>query len=191
MLERPAADALEFSPGVDWSRGGGASIRRLVRHDFAELGEPDTLLSRGVGAGEFEDLLVQSLLLGLPHSYSQHLARQNATAAPANVRRAEEFLRANAEETVTIEKIAQAAGCSVRALQLAFRRFRHITPMEALRHIRLAQAREEIGRSDPSQSVIEIAAKFGFTNQGRFANQYKRAFGEYPSEALRRRTLRI
>ena len=100
---------------------------------------------------------------------------------------AEEFLRANAEEAVTIEAVADAAGCSVRALQLAFRRFRNITPMEALRRIRLERAQEEIARGDSSQSVIEIAAKFGFTNPGRFSEQYKRAFGELPSDALRRR----
>jgi AraC-like DNA-binding protein len=190
MLERPAGNALEFSP-IDWSRGGGASVRRLVRHLFAEMDKPDALLTRGIGAGEFEDLFVQSLLLGLPHSYSERLGRQNATAAPGNVRRAEEFLRANAEEMVTIEKVAQAAGCSIRALQLAFRRFRNITPMGALHRIRLQQAREETAQSDGAQSVIEIAAKFGFTNPGRFAGQYKRAFGEHPSEALRRRALRL
>jgi transcriptional regulator GlxA family with amidase domain len=103
------------------------------------------------------------------------------------VKRAEEFFRANAAEAVTIEMVAQAAGCSVRALQLAFRQFRNITPMEALRRIRLEQAREEIARPDRSRSVIEVAAKFGFTNPGRFSDQYKRAFGQLPSEALRRR----
>jgi AraC-like DNA-binding protein len=190
MLERPAGDALEFSP-IDWSRDAGASVGRLVRHVFAEMGEPDSLLARGIGVGEFKDLFVQSLLLGLPHSYSERLGRLNAMAAPGNVRRAEEFLRANAEETVSIEKVAQAAGCSVRALQLAFRRFRKTTPMEALRRVRLEQAREDIVRPDGSRSVIEVAAKFGFANPGRFASQYKRAFGEYPLEALGRRSLRL
>jgi transcriptional regulator GlxA family with amidase domain len=107
------------------------------------------------------------------------------------VRRAEEFLRASAEKTVTIENVAQAAGCSVRALQLAFRRYRNITPMEALRHIRLEQARAETLMADGSQSVIEIAMKFGFCHPGRFANQYKLLFGEYPSEVLRRRAPRV
>jgi transcriptional regulator GlxA family with amidase domain len=99
-------------------------------------------------------------------------------------------MRANAEEVVTIEQLAQSAGCSIRALQLAFRRFRNITPMEALRRIRLEQARQDIVRPDGSQSVIDAAAKFGFANPGRFASQYKHAFGEYPSQALHRRSLR-
>jgi AraC-like DNA-binding protein len=186
MLERPAGNALEFSSRLAWTGGGAASLHRLVRHLFAELADPASLLARGIGARQFEDLLVQSLLLGLPHSHANALLRQKA-AAPANVRRAEEFLRANAEEAVTIAEIAQAAGCSIRALQVAFRRFRNTTPMEALRHMRLEQAHAEIIRADGPLSVIEIAAKYGFANPGRFANQYKRAFGEYPSQVLRAR----
>ncbi len=112
-------------------------------------------------------------------------------AAPRNLRRAEEFLRANAQEAVTLEQIASAAGCSIRALQLTFRRFRNLTPMEALRRARLEQAHNEILKSDGSRSVISVAAKYGFANPGRFANQYKRAFGEYPSEALRARAARL
>jgi AraC-like DNA-binding protein len=189
ILERPIGDTVQFSNDIDWSRGGGASIRRLVCHVFAELSEPASLLGRGIGAAEFEGLLVQSLLLGLPHNYSARLGRQKAAAAPRNVWRAEEFLRANAKEPVTIKAVAQSAGCSVRALQLAFRRFRKTTPMEALRRIRLEEARQDIARLGGSQSVIEVAAKFGFSNPSRFASQYKRAFGEYPSEALHKRSL--
>ena len=43
--------------------------------------------------------------------------------------------------TVTIAAIPSAAGCSVRALQIAFRRFRGTTPMSALQRIRLEEAR--------------------------------------------------
>jgi transcriptional regulator GlxA family with amidase domain len=154
---------------------------------FAELAESDTLLANETAIRSFQEHLLLCLLLGLPHSHSERLSRQQTAAAPANVRRAEEFLRANAEEAVTIEMVSQAAGCSVRALQLAFRRFRNTTPMEALRHIRLWQAREEIARSRGSQSVLDVALKFAFANPGRFAGHYKRAFGELPSATARRR----
>ncbi len=187
VLERPIATPLEFTPGAEWVRGNGASIRRLVLHVFAELSDPDSLLSAGIGAQQFEELLARSLLLGLPHSHANALLGLKAMAAPGNVRRAEEFLRANAEQAVTLEQIANVAGCSIRALQLAFRRFRNTTPMEALRRARLEQAHNEILKSDGLPSVISVAAKYGFANPGRFANQYKRAFGEYPSEALRAR----
>ncbi|MCP3470140.1 helix-turn-helix transcriptional regulator [Bradyrhizobium sp. CCGUVB1N3] len=90
-------------------------------------------------------------------------------------------MRGKADEPLTAEDIANAAGCSSRALQAAFRRFRGTSPMAALRRIRLELAHEAIMRSDGSISIAEIATRYGFTNSGRFATQYQRAFGAFPS----------
>ena len=65
------------------------------------------------------------------------------------------------------------------------------SPMETLRRIRLAQAHQAIMQSDGSQSVSEIAARYGFSNAGRFANLYRRTFGEYPSDSVRNGIPRI
>ena len=187
LLDGEQIGSFAFRPTFDTTRCPGTTVRRLIDWLFAELAESDTLLANETAIRSFQEHLLLCLLLGLPHSHSERLSRQQTAAAPANVRRAEEFLRAQAEEAVTIEMVAQAAGCSVRALQLAFRRFRNTTPLEALRHIRLERAREEIARSGRSQSVLDVALKFGFANPGRFAGQYKRAFGESPSATARRR----
>lgn len=119
LLDRPVGGPLEFAGGIDWTRGSGASLRRLIFHLFVELDDPASLLARGIGARQFEELLVQSLLLGLPHSHLNALQRQRAMAAPANVRRAEEFLRANVEEAISLEDCRQ--GCGVQRPGLAAR----------------------------------------------------------------------
>jgi transcriptional regulator GlxA family with amidase domain len=80
--------------------------------------------------------------------------------------------------------IASAAGCSVRALQLAFHRFRGATPMAALQRIRLEAAREEMLCVERAQSLARIAAEYGFSNPSRFAQLFRRTYGAYPSEAL-------
>src|SRR5215831_4961691 len=147
LLDGEQIGSFAFRPTFDTTRCPGTTIRRMIDWLFAELAEGDTLLANQTAIRSFQEHLLLCLLLGLPHSHSERLLRQRTAAAPANVKRAEEFLRANAEEAVTIETVAQAAGCSVRALQLAFRRFRNTTPMEALRHIRLEQARAEIARA--------------------------------------------
>jgi transcriptional regulator GlxA family with amidase domain len=128
--------------------------------------------------------------MGLSHSHSALLHRRNSAAAPGNIRRAEEFIRSNAHEAITVESIAQAAGCSIRALQLGFRRFRNTTPLAALRQARLERARNEIMGSDGSLSVLSVAARHGFGNPGRFSDSYRQAFGEYPSETVRARAPR-
>jgi transcriptional regulator GlxA family with amidase domain len=152
---------------------------------FTELEHSDSLLTNNITIGSFEEHLALCLLLGLPHSRSERLLQQRAAAAPANVKRAEEFMRANAREPLTIETIGNAAGCSIRALQLAFRHFRGITPMAALQRLRLAAARAAIMRIEPGQTLARIAAEHGFSNPSRFAQLFRRTYGAYPSEALR------
>jgi transcriptional regulator GlxA family with amidase domain len=99
------------------------------------------------------------------------------------VRRVEELFRRKAKVSVTLAEAAACAGCSVRALQLAFRRGRGMTPMAALRRIRLEAARAAL--ADGPASVRATAAAYRFSNSGRFARLFKEAFGHSPSELRR------
>jgi AraC-like DNA-binding protein len=188
LLDGEQVGSVAFQPVFDATRGAGATIRRMLDFLFAELAQSDSLLANEIAIRSFEEHLALSLLLGLRHSYFDRLLRQRTAAAPANVKRAEEFMRANAREPLTIEAVANAGGCSVRSLQLAFRRFRGTTPMAALQRIRLEAARAEILRIDQAQSLTRIAAEHGFSNASRFAQQFRRTYGAYPSEAFRTRT---
>ena len=187
LLDGRRLGSLEFRPVFDATRGAGATIRRMINSLFAELARSDSLLANEIAIRSFEEHLTLCLLLGLPHSHSEQVSQQQTPAAPANVNRAEKFMYANACEPLTIEAIANAAGCSVRALQLAFRRFRGTTPITALQRIRLEAARAEMLRVERGQSLARIAAEYGFSNPSRFAQLFRRAYGAYPSEVLRTR----
>lgn len=187
LLDEAEVGDIDFDATVDCRTGAGASLRRLTEFLFTELAQADSLLANRLVAVPAEELLVQSILTGLSHSRSAQLRGQAFSAAPRNIRRAEEFIRAHADEAITVERIARAAGCSIRALQIGFRRFRNMTPMSAVRRARLARARNEILHSDGSCSVIDVAMRHGFGNAGRFSDIYRQTFGEYPSETLRAR----
>lgn len=187
LLDGPRVATVAFQPVFDQTRGAGATIRRMVEYLFAELAQSDSLLANEIAMRSFEDHLAFALLLGLPHQYSVGLQRQRTATAPGNVKRAEAFMRANAALPLTIAEIADAAGCGVRALQIAFHRFRGTTPMRALRQARLEQARQEMLRPGRSQSLARIAALYGFSNPTRFARLFQRSYGLYPSEMLRSR----
>jgi transcriptional regulator GlxA family with amidase domain len=189
LLNASDVGDIDFDTTIDCRNGAGASLRRVTEFLFSELAQPDSLFANPISAATAEELLVQSILMGLSHNRSILLRRENSAAAPGNIRRAEEFIRAHADQAITVERVARAAGCSVRALQLGFRRFRNTTPMAALRQARLERARDEIARSDGSRSVIDVAARHGFGNAGRFSDIYRQAYGEYPSETLRARSL--
>ena len=52
--------------------------------------------------------------------------------------------------------------------------------------MRLTAARVELQKSDGSASISEIASRCGLTHLGRFATEYRTAFGELPSATRRR-----
>ena len=185
LLDGQKIKSFAFRPAFDQRRGPGATIRNMLDFLFVELERSDSLLANEIATRTFEDNLALCLLLGLPHSHTERLQQQSAAAAPGNVKRAEEFMRANAGAPLTIAEIAQAAGCSIRSLQTAFQRFRGATPMAALRRIRLEEARTEMLRAGHSESIAQIAAGHGFSTPSRFAQLFRRTYGVYPSEALR------
>jgi AraC-like DNA-binding protein len=63
------------------------------------------------------------------------------------------------------------------------------TPLAYLRSVRMERAHRELQSADQSEgvSVAGVAAKWGFTHLGRFAIDYRRRFGIYPSQTLRGR----
>jgi AraC-like DNA-binding protein len=187
VLDGQQVGSIAFQPVFDQTRGAGATIRRLSDFLFAELQHSDTLLTNEIVIRSFEENLALCLLLGLPHNYSERLQRQKAAAAPGNVRRAEAFMEANASMPLSIAEIAEAAGCGVRALQIAFHRFRGTTPMRVLQQARLEQARTEMLRPGQTQSLARIAAEHGFSSPTQFARFFRRKYGVYPSELLRER----
>jgi AraC-like DNA-binding protein len=191
LLDGQKVESLAFQPMFDQTRGAGATIRRMFNFLFAELEHSDTLLMNEIAIRSWEENLTLCLLLGLPHNYTERLQGQKAAAAPGNVRRAEAFMRANAGTPLTIAEIAEAAGCGVRALQIAFHRFRGATPMRVLQQARLEQARTEMLRAGQTASLARIAAEYGFSSPTRFAQSFRRKYGLYPSEMLRERRLTL
>jgi AraC-like DNA-binding protein len=186
LLEKPAGDDLEFDPFIDWNSSPGASLKRLIQLLTEELASPHAFASSAIACEAFTDLLLYTLLKSQPNTYSLRLARPAGFALPGMIRRAEEFIRSRAGQPIALHEVANAAGCSVRNLQLGFRKFRDMTPAAAIRQARLEAARRVLTFGEDAGSVIEVAYQFGFTNPGRFSGLYKAAFGVSPAEVLRK-----
>jgi AraC-binding-like domain len=83
-----------------------------------------------------EQLLMTLFLCGHQHNYSHLLEQDPPDPALWQVRRAEEYIEANAERTVTLEEIAQVAGVSYCSLSAAFGRLRGYSPLEFVAQVR-------------------------------------------------------
>jgi len=105
---------------------------------------------------------------------------------PGDVLRALRWLREHLSETIELDVLADAAGVRPRTLETHFRIFLGTTPLGWARRMRLALARQEFIRRGQRTTVTAVALNSGFTQLGRFAAEYRRAFGELPSATVAR-----
>jgi transcriptional regulator GlxA family with amidase domain len=89
-------------------------------------------------------------------------------------------------EPLHIPFLCRRCGVTQRTLRKAFKTICGTTPYRYLRVQRLHAAREALLHATPAETVTSIATDCGFWELGRFSVEYRAAFGERPSETLRR-----
>ncbi|GAB7046778.1 AraC family transcriptional regulator [Catenuloplanes indicus] len=154
----------------------------------ALMDHPASPLSSPLLAEDLARTVATAALHVFPNTtLDQHRTPGPGDVAPAAIRRAVAHIDANAHLPIQLSEIAAAAGISARALQYGFRRHLDMTPLEYLRRVRLDLARRDLQRADPARgaTVRAIAVRWGFGNTGRFAADYRAAYGVLPGETLR------
>ena len=99
------------------------------------------------------------------------------------VKHAREFLAHSPDSNMTVESLCLRLGVSRRTLQYCFQELLGISPVAFLRAQRLNGVRHMLKEVS---SVTEAATTWGFWHFGHFSQEYKKLFGEKPSETLRR-----
>lgn len=103
------------------------------------------------------------------------------------LQRAERFMYANMRHEIYMSALCNAAGVSERALRYAFDDLLGISPMRYLTMLRLSTACRNLALSDANRrSVKSVALSCGLWDLSRFADSYRRVFGELPHETLMR-----
>jgi transcriptional regulator GlxA family with amidase domain len=119
--------------------------------------------------------------------------RQGSTCAIGSrrdvVERAEAYLRSHLGTPVPCSELCRIVGLSERGLRSAFYRVRGMSPKQYMLANNLLHARHALCTAPAgSATVTRVATTYGFYELGRFAATYREAFGEAPSETLRRRS---
>ena len=105
---------------------------------------------------------------------------------PVLLRRAMEFMDANARNDIALSDIAEAVHVTPRAVQYMFRRHLETSPLQYLRRLRLHYAHQELVAADREhETVTSIAARWGFAHSGRFSVLYRQTYGQSPHTTLR------
>jgi AraC family ethanolamine operon transcriptional activator len=104
----------------------------------------------------------------------------------AVARRAEEYMEAHLHLPRTVREICAAIDVSERTLEYAFREQFGLGPLAYYKARRLNAVREQLKRAKPEATAIHaVACRWGFRHTGGFAADYRRQFGELPSQTVR------
>lgn len=189
LLQAPVHDALVFDLGVPLDDPALAALLQFIAYLRSSLDAGSALAPGSLLAQHAEAYLLTSLLLSAPHNHSAALAGQaQRSLLPRSVRRAQDYMAGHADQVLTLAAVCNAAGCSARSLQQAFRQHLGQGPMDFLRDLRLDRVRAELLSAEAS--VRATAERYGFLHLGHFAAQYRSRFGERPSDTLARRPAR-
>jgi AraC-like DNA-binding protein len=182
LIGIPISQTIAFATPTDPNRPELRRLRQLIGYFFSELDRDDSRLSEPAFV-ELEQTLLVSFLHANRHNFSHVLERDLRRSAPWQVRRAEEFIEANTEPAAHRRSDLGRDRCRhaqpARGLPRGARLFTH-----GVRQARLMKAREMLMRPAETTSVAAVAFACGFDNPGHFSGNYRRAFGELPSQTL-------
>jgi AraC-like DNA-binding protein len=182
------ASAVSFTP-TPLQTDRCPSLAQLFDLILRDLDTASSTIGSRPGEAPAEALFAAMLLRQVPNDHAAILQRPASRAAPYYVKRAEEFAQLHAHRPIRLDDLVAVSGVSARALFAGFRRFRGMGPMAYLKGIRLDRVRESLAAADGANTVSAAARAVGFTHMGNFAKDYRRRFGETPSQTLRRTRL--
>lgn len=103
------------------------------------------------------------------------------------VKQAEDYIQTHLEKSITLMDLCEALYTTEHPLTYCFREVFGTTPIAYLKALRLQAVRKQLWLAAPTTAVIgEIAKQYGFWSLGHFSRDYKKMFGELPSQTLKR-----
>lgn len=183
-LDRQVTSPMPLAASFPTGTGRGRSWAAMVRQLLADMRGHNPLIARPQIAKQWRDLLISGLALTVEHPFSN----EPAARRPRTVKRALDAIQERPGHPFTAGDLAAIAGVGVRVLQDAFKQHVGMSPMTYLRRFRLDGVHRELSNGDPWRTTVsDVAARWGFAHLGRFAGDYRRRFGESPSQTLRDR----
>ncbi len=157
-------------------------LRRLCQEVAVRAAANPRVLRDTALASALERRLVKVLLSEFERPREPDAQSPSRTLA----RKAEAWLRQNLAEPPTIAALCGALRASERTLHGAFREHLGTTPKAYVKILRLNAARQDLLRGLQKTRVTDVALDWGFLHFGWFSQDYRRLFGEAPSQTLHR-----
>jgi AraC family transcriptional regulator, ethanolamine operon transcriptional activator len=167
----------------------GHRERDALEHTLRSLFEtPGLLIDREQARNALRDVLLNAIASNCVAGLPPPAASITYVDRHRLVKRVRDFALAHQDEPLSIPQLCLAFHISRRTLQYAFQDVCGISPGAYLRILRLNGVRRALRAPERRfLDVQDLAAQWGFWHPSQFACDYKKLFGERPSDTLRRR----
>lgn len=192
MLSREIAarlnrDPTEFADRRFILRIGRPQVGKLIGIVAESFRASETIRISSLASPNLEELqtTVVEKVVSVLTANQDHLIRESRSTRSVGqiLLRTRAYFDATVEAPISLGNLCRAVGVGQRRLQLAFAEGLGISPMRYLKLRRLNAVHEQLMKTAPNPPLIkQVARRAGFTHMGKFAQDYKKVFGECPSQ---------
>ena len=177
---------LDFAPGLNRESPEGERFQRAIDFAIHELRGNPTAIDNPIVRRQLDELILGGILALPGEHHSLINLSSKGSVGLTVVRCAEEFMEANAGDPIVMSDVAKECGCSRTKLFEAFKKERGWTPLQFLVRRRMERARRLLLRPNQRSTVATVSLDCGYPNFSRFAQEYRKIYGETPSMTLNR-----
>jgi len=163
----------------------GRAFWRHLNFVWSEICSGGVFLKSHTASKEVEATSAALLLLAFDNGAicsGDHLPSRTSNSV---LETAEAYIHSHIGEEITLADLVTMTETSASSLLRVFRTHRGISPMKYVKQIRMESAQRALLAAEwGTTTVTAVAMDHGFFQLGRFSADYRRAFGELPSETL-------
>ena len=131
--------------------------------------------------GPYREIILKKLLKVFPSNW---LCQENGAFCTPSLSKMIRYIEQNVHRNIDIEELSSVSNMSVRSIYNAFSKTFATTPKCYIKQLKFQKLREDLLQGK-CRNVTEIALDYGFSHLGRFSSDYRKTFGELPSETMR------
>lgn len=121
--------------------------------------------------------------------FSNNIQIPTEEQAPHCFSAIDSYIADHIRDDLSIDDLATLSRVSQRTLYNIFARHKSVTPMHYIKQQKLMHVHKMLQDGEGGcRNVTEVALDFGFMHLGRFSSEYRKMFGELPSETLKKRS---
>lgn len=152
-------------------------IRILVKF-VTQQAKLDENLINGLVEEKLIELLINCLLIAFPDKQHKLISRSKSAIIV-------DYIHENLSEITSVNHICKNTNVPERTVRWLINKKYDISPKSYINKLRLNEVRKILKNNTEKSNINKIASEYNFWHMGQFSRDYKKLFGELPSETIK------